>query len=235
MAWRRTLRVLSALVEVYDRVNRVISLLSDVPLRREAVARAAPLPNPVLDAGCGTGAMAKEALRLRARPEQLVLLDPLPEMLHRSRQGLKEVAGRVMGIFEALPFRPASLGAVLCGFSLRDAANIGRALEELACALRPQGLLVNVDLGKPDGPLRSALLGAYWRFVAPLLAAAVIGARGRLYGELYNTYLRYPRLNELKKLLGLHFEVLWLRTRWLGGVLQLIASRRAQRAYNIRR
>jgi ubiquinone/menaquinone biosynthesis C-methylase UbiE len=226
MAWQRTLNALRRLVDVYDRANRAISLLSDRRLRLRALLRAGPLEEPVLDAGCGTGTMAEIAIALGAQPEHAVLLDPLPEMLRASKVRLGAAAGHVLGVFEALPFRSGAFGTALCGFSLRDARILGQAVRELARVVSPgRGLLVDVDLAKPDRPLRAALLAAYWRFIAPLLASLVAGARGALYAELYRTYLRYPPKRTLLKLLSGYFEPLWVSSAWGEGVLLLVAKR----------
>ena len=49
-----------------------------------------------------------------------------------------------------MPFKDQVFDAVLCGYSLRDAIQLDAAIDELYRVLKKGGILVVVDLGKPN-------------------------------------------------------------------------------------
>lgn len=223
--WRRVEDALKGLIPVYDKVNRVISLGQDLRLRRLAVARAVRGKDLlVLDAGCGPGTMSKLILDSTDCVEQIILLDPLKEMLKQSKRSLGD--GRcqfVQAVFEYLPFRSGVFDASVSAFALRDAFDLTVALAELSRVVKAFGGVVLVlDLGKPDSRLLQAAVGVYWRILAPLLASACIGRGGLICNLLYHTYLKLPTNSQLKKMAGGLFTSVDLEEKVMGGAIILL-------------
>ncbi len=223
--WRRVEDALRGLIPVYDKVNRIISLGQDRKLRRLAVAKAIRGRDLiVLDAGCGPGTMSKTILDSTDCVKQIVLLDPLREMLKQSRQRLgDDRCVFVQAVFEYLPFRSGVFDVSVSAFALRDAFDLTAALIELSRVVKCGGVVLILDLGKPDSKLLRAAVGAYWRILAPLLASAYIGKEGLLYRLLYHTYLKLPTNAHLKEIVGRMFTHMEFEERMMGGVIIFLA------------
>ncbi len=113
----------------------------------------------------------------------------------------------------------------MCGFSLRDAINIEKALAEIFRVLRSNGRLLIVDLGKPDNKVLRSIIGAYWRFCVPFIARLVLREKGKLYSILYTTYRFYPKNAELQRLIEKHTRNVVAKKKMFGGVLLLVAQK----------
>lgn len=224
--WSKVEDALRGLIPVYDEVNRVISLLQDLRLRRLALAKAIRGRDLlVLDAGCGPGTMSELILDSTNRVKQIVLLDPLREMLKQSKHKLGgDRCEFVQAVFEYLPFKEGVFDATVSAFALRDSFDLAKALTELSRVVKAcSGVVVILDLGKPDSRLLQAVVGVYWRILAPLLASAYIGKEGLIYKLLYYTYLNLPTNAYLKKMAEKLFRCVELDEKMMGGVIILLA------------
>lgn len=97
----------------------------------------------VLDAGCGTGRIVREALARGAA--RAIGVDSTLPMIWRA---VSEPAANAMwagGAVQELPFADASFDVVTCGLTLGHVADLQIALEELSRVLRPGGALVISD------------------------------------------------------------------------------------------
>lgn len=128
----------------------------------EALVRALATPDKqLLDAGCGTGNMARALISEGMSPATMTLLDPSPQMLERCADiPVPKVNGRL----EALPFADSTFDIVTCVWALETTANPDLALKELCRVVRPGGVLCVVfcaDMparGLTDSLMRQALL-----------------------------------------------------------------------------
>lgn len=217
--WAEVIEVLRGIIPVYDKVNRVISLGKDEEYRLRGLrGRVAP-GNLILDAGSGYGNMSKVAYAEVKGDARIVLYDPIPEMLARVARYSwgKMQASLSSGIFEYMPFRDGTFDVVMCGYSLRDAIQLGHALSEMHRVLKPGGRLVIVDLGKPDGALQRMLVSAYLKYFLGILAYFAAGKAGLKFTTLYGTYQRWPRNSELEMMLKERFSRVEFEKRMMGG------------------
>lgn len=181
----------------YDFLNRVLSAGIDRRWRARLVRRlGATTDLRVLDVACGTGDLAFELAEAGAR---VVGLDFTHEMLTIARG--KDRAQRVPflnGDALALPFEAASFDAATIAFGLRNLADRGRGLAELARVVRPGGQVMVLEFSLP----RSRLLAGPYRFyftrVLPRIGALVSGD-GEAYRYLPDTVLAWPRPEALQR------------------------------------
>jgi len=216
------------IIPVYDRGNQVISLGRDTSLRREGIAKTVRPHDLVLDAGCGPGVMTEIAVSVAPPLRGVVLLDPLKPLLSAASErlrGSRQITAPLRGVLEELPFQDGVFDVVMCGFSLRDARDMGMALREIARVVKRGGYLLVVDLGKPDNALLRWGAGIYWRYLAVFLALLFLGRRGLPYSTLYATYQRLPRNGELCEMLRELFTSASLSARMLGGALIAVAEK----------
>lgn len=128
----------------------------------EALVRALAAPEKeILDAGCGTGNLARTLISEGMSPKAMTLLDPSDSMLARCADiPVPKVKGRL----EALPFMDGAFDIVTCVWALETVPNPDLALAELCRVVRPGGVLCLAfcaDMparGLADGLMRQALL-----------------------------------------------------------------------------
>ncbi len=224
--WPEIISTLRSVIPIYDRVNRVISLGKDADYRRMCLNKQLRFGDRILDAGSGFGNMSKLARIEVNGGLEVILYDPIIEMLRigKSIDDKSDLSVELSsGIFEYLPFRSNIFDAVLCGYSLRDAVHLRDAIAEFHRILKPNGRLLIVDLGKPDGVVLDALVSMYLRYVLGFLAFAVAGSKGLGFRALYGTYKRWPKNSELKKMLEREFSEVQFTKHMLGGAVIIAA------------
>jgi len=217
--WAEVEEVLAKVLPVYDRVNRVISLGTDIKMRRLGIEKTIKNSDVILDAGSGPGKMSELLISMR-KPGSLVLLDPLPIMLREARKRIGSDGSVVLGVFENLPFRDRCFDVVMTGFAIRDARRLGDALTEVHRVLKAvHGRFLIVDLGKPDNLLARWLIGIYWRYMVWVMGLLVAGRKGTLFSTLYTTYRKLPTNSQLKEMISRIFTTVSFTSRMIGGVI----------------
>jgi demethylmenaquinone methyltransferase / 2-methoxy-6-polyprenyl-1,4-benzoquinol methylase len=222
--WGEVIEVLRAIIPVYDRVNRVISLGKDEEYRLHGIRGRVMPGNMVLDAGSGYGNMSRVALAEAGGDAKIVMYDPIPEMLANVKNYLPEAqAALSSGIFEYMPFRDGTFDAVLCGYSLRDAIKLPQAIAEMHRVLKAGGRLVIVDLGKPDNSAARAFVSFYLKYFIGIFAYLAAGKAGLKFKTLYGTYLRWPKNSELDSMMKEKFSKVQFDTGMMGGAVIVAA------------
>ena len=156
----------------YDRMNRIMSLGSDRRWRMKAIEAVPRDAKSVLDLCAGTLDLA--AMLERWRPQaRIVACDASAAMLEQGKQKVCRVE-TVVGDALALPFEDATFDAVVCGFGIRNLADVARGIHEAKRVLRPGGVFVTLELFAPKARSMRALHDAGLRAL-PALGAAVAG------------------------------------------------------------
>lgn len=220
--WHEIIDVLRSVIPVYDQVNRAISLGKDAEYRELGISNRVNSGNLVLDAGSGYGNMSKEALR-QCNDLQIIMLDPIPEMLARAKNEFNRKNFLISGIFEYLPFRDNTFDATMCGYSFRDAISMRTAISEFHRILKDNGRLIIVDIGKPDNAFNRAGVSFYLKYIMGMLAFFAAGSLGLKFRAIYGTYKRLPKNSELKAMLGEKFSRVEFETRMMGGAVIIAA------------
>jgi SAM-dependent methyltransferase len=187
------------------------------PWAVDLVARAAPQPGErILDVACGTGVVAREALRVMGTSATVTGVDLNAGMLSvaRARDPEGAIAWRE-GSVQALPFPDASFTLVLCQQGLQYFPDRAAALREMRRVLVPDGRIVlSVWRAIEHSPGFQALGQAWARHVSPgspgaqVLPPYVLGEGEGLPAEVEaagfhdvqstvaSHLLRYPTLEE---------------------------------------
>ncbi len=149
-------------------------------------------PRRVLDLATGSGDLA--LTMARKLPEAKITgADFSPEMLARARE--KGLTNTVVADALQLPFADASFDAVTVAFGLRNMADWGAALAEMARILAPGGHLLVLDFSLPRGPLRP-LYRAYLHHCLPWLAG-IITREKAAYDYLGDSIEKFPSDREM--------------------------------------
>ncbi|HEX7118301.1 MAG TPA: metalloregulator ArsR/SmtB family transcription factor [Longimicrobiales bacterium] len=129
------------------------------------------------DLGCGTGQVAEVLARFVGR---VIAVDESPAMLAAARRRLDGVAGVEVrsGRLEALPIDDGRLDVALLFLVLHHVEDPGRALAEVARAVRPGGRLVVVDMMPHDREEYRQEMGHVWLGFSEAQLAAWAEAAG---------------------------------------------------------
>ena len=189
-------RIFTRIHRRYDRLNRLLSLGRDQAWRRRGISE---LPDGmILDLGAGTGV----AMPLFGGNRTVVALDPVWPML-----SVNPAAWRVVGRGENLPFGDGVFDGIWSAFVFRNLDSVRVALNEAARVLRPGGVLVVVDAGRPAGRFNRALHRMGTTVFSPvvgLLAGAV-----REYWYLHRSMDKLPHPEEMFSDGPLRIKNLW--------------------------
>lgn len=159
------------IADVYDRMNRLLSLGMDRRWRRLAASGVTACPARVLDLACGTGEFAFELSR-RFKGAEVLGVDVSSAMLELARR--KNASSRVAFAEEdaerlsGLPNRSFQL--CTCAFGFRNFADRRKALREIARVLAPGGELVVLEFFRPRSPVLWFAVSAWIRLVSSLFA-----------------------------------------------------------------
>jgi demethylmenaquinone methyltransferase/2-methoxy-6-polyprenyl-1,4-benzoquinol methylase len=218
------MEVLRAVIPVYDKVNRVISLGKDEKYRLKGIRGHVRPGNIILDAGSGYGNMSRLAVAEAGSDATVVMYDPLLEMLANAKNYmLGSQAALYSGIFECMPFREGIFDAVLCGYSLRDSIDLQQAIAEMHRILKSDGRLVIIDLGKPDNRILRGMVSIYLKYFLEIFAYLAAGNSGLKFKTLYGTYVRWPKNSELEYMLREKFSYVQFDRGLMGGAVIIAA------------
>ena len=154
-----------------------------------------------LDLCCGTGDIAREVLR--QHPSSKVTgLDFSEEMLNIAKSKntneitVKYLQGNVMHI----PFQEDEFNAVTIGYGMRNVQDINHFLREILRVLKPEGVLVSLDVGKVSIPILAELNHFYFFHIVPLIGKLLIPGE-EIFQYLPESTLEYPNQDFLKNLM----------------------------------
>lgn len=153
----------------YDRVERAMALGTGPWYRRQALARAGLTAGMrVLDVAVGTGLVAREAAALAGDPKLVLGLDPSAGMLAET---VRQLSIRVVrGTGEQLPIAPEAFDFLSMGYALRHLSDLTATFREFHRVLRPGGVACVLEITRPNGRLRTALVRGYMRAVVPFIS-----------------------------------------------------------------
>jgi len=209
--------------ERYDLSNDVLSLGQDRLWRRAVLRAVAPQPGErILDLAAGTGT---SSLPFAQAGAHVVACDFSLGMLRvgrRRQPELRFVAGDALG----LPFADGSFDAVTISFGLRNVADPGAALAELARVTAAGGRLVVCEFSSPTwAPVRTVYM-EYLMRALPAVAARV-SSEPEAYVYLGESIRAWPDQPALAAVIG---AAGWHRVGWRDLSGGIVALHRATRA-----
>ena len=161
---------------VYDLMNTAMTAGLHHRWRQRAAARAELAPgDAALDVCCGTGDLALELAGRVAPGGSVVGCDFSEPMLDLAREKAAQRDGEGVRFEWAdaltLPYDAERFDAVTVGFGVRNLADLGRGLREMARVLKPGGRLVILEITQPTRPPLSWFFSLWFDRIVPLLGA----------------------------------------------------------------
>lgn len=180
----------------YDLVNRLLSLGIDRRWRAAMLEVAGDVRGRVaVDLCCGTGDVS---LLLARHGATVVGVDFTREMIDLAEG--KRVRGRATrgapvafahGDATRVPVCTGSADLVTIAFGIRNVDDRGAALRDIARVLRPGGMLVVLEFGRPQGRRLASAYDLYFHSVLPRVGALVSGD-GEAYSYLPRSVSAWP-------------------------------------------
>jgi demethylmenaquinone methyltransferase/2-methoxy-6-polyprenyl-1,4-benzoquinol methylase len=177
---------------VYDLMNAVISGFQEPRWRRRAVREAGLRPGgSAIDVATGTGKVAA-SLGERVRPTGHVLgVDVAPRMIDRARAryAARPWLEYVVGDAMALPAADGTFDAATIAFGMRNLPDYGRGFAEMRRVVRPGGVVVCLEIARPN--TLAGRLGRLWfERIVPVLGR--VAGQGQAYEYLVESVRNYP-------------------------------------------
>ena len=159
----------------YNRMNHLMTFGMDILLRKEVMRIAGSQKSErILDAGTGTGDLAREARRV-CPDAHITAVDFSLEMMTAGTdwRGIQRSQADAL----ALPFGGHSFDVVVSGYLVRNVSDLATALAEQYRVLKPGGRIVVLDTTRPRRNLLTPLIKLYFRTVIPILGKLFTGNR----------------------------------------------------------
>lgn len=183
----------------YDLMNSVMSAGLHHRWRSRAadLARLGP-GDSAIDLCCGTGDLALELKRRVGGTGRVVGVDFSPRMLELAREKARREGVTVAyehGNALELSHPDRSFDAATVGFGVRNLADLGGGIREMARVVRAGGRVVVLEITTPTKPPLSWFYGIWFDRLVPLLGA-VAGDR-EAYSYLPDSVRRFPPARDL--------------------------------------
>lgn len=201
----------------YDLANDAISLgmhrlWKETVINRLDIQR----DGQYLDVCCGTGDLTLRIARQLSGNGKVMGLDFSPNMLAVAQQRLQKKQNElelrqlpqidfVEGDAQNLPFPDNHFNGAVISFGLRNLTNIEKGLTEMRRVVKPDGKVINLDLGRPTNWLFTPVYYFYFRHIVPIIGQ-LLQKDMQAYTYLPESLSTYPtpqKISELFKSIGL--------------------------------
>jgi demethylmenaquinone methyltransferase/2-methoxy-6-polyprenyl-1,4-benzoquinol methylase len=206
----------------YDFATRAMSLGRDGAWKRALVAALPELETPCcLDLACGTGDIA--FLLARRFPEGAILgLDLAEPMLDIARRRNRFAQVRfARGDLGATGLPTASFDLVTGSYAIRNAPELGAALDEIRRVLKPGGIAAFLDFSKSASPFWQRLQYRLLKNWCGLWGLLLHG-NPEIHSYIAASLQAFPDRHELRGLLRRHGFDLMAERRFYGGLLEML-------------
>ncbi len=186
----------------YDRMNRVLSLNTDVYWRWRTTRIVRPnRQDPILDCCSGTGDLAFAWERAAGYAVPVIAADFCPEMLElgmkKRERGTRSRVQFITADTQQLPFDSDQFQIVSAAFGLRNVAETDRGLAEMTRVCKPGGKVVILEFSTPRRQPIKACYQWYFRNVLPRIGQTFARNRFDAYQYLPDSVADFPAYEAL--------------------------------------
>jgi demethylmenaquinone methyltransferase / 2-methoxy-6-polyprenyl-1,4-benzoquinol methylase len=168
---RMILHLFDAIAPTYDLLNRVLSFGVDQAWRRAAANRFGPLKGrKILDLCCGTGDLTGILRQKGAAPTSL---DFSEKMIRKGMEKKALDTQAVVSDASFLPFKDNAFDGATVAFGVRNIPDLTHFIKEANRVLVPGGMLVILELVRPESPLIKPVYHAYLNGLIPIIGKMI--------------------------------------------------------------
>ena len=206
----------------YDFITKALSLGRDGAWKRHLVANLPEALAPVcVDLACGTGDITR-LLAARYPGGRVAGLDLTPSMIEIARAQTPEPnVEYIEGTLHELPLKDASVDIVTGGYALRNAPDLGQALDEIHRVLQIGGTAAFLDFSKPPSRLGQRLSHIALKTWGGLWGLLLHG-NPDVYGYIADSLSQFPDRKALREEFNTRGFALRQSRLYYGGLLQLL-------------
>jgi demethylmenaquinone methyltransferase/2-methoxy-6-polyprenyl-1,4-benzoquinol methylase len=157
-----------------------------------------------MDLCCGTGDISLRLHQLRG-VKIVHSVDFSENMLDIAREKLKPFSNSKISQGDATKlsqFSDASFDVVTVGFGLRNVNDIQAALSEIYRVLKPEGIFVNLDVGKVKNRFIRFFADFYFFKIVPIMGYLIWGGKNSMFDYLPVSSLSYPDQDKLSQIIS---------------------------------
>lgn len=165
--------VFSRIAKRYDLMNTVLSFRQHKTWRNTTMKLMNVQPGQsAIDVCTGTGDWAISLAKTVGKNGRVVGVDFCEPMLEEGerkivQQGLANCVQMIHGNAMALPFDDNTFDYATIGFALRNVPDIEHVIREMHRVVKPGGMVVSLELSKPEWPPFRALYYFYFEKILP--------------------------------------------------------------------
>ncbi|GBF52008.1 ubiquinone/menaquinone biosynthesis methylase [Leptospira ryugenii] len=186
-------------------------------------------PTVGLDLCCGTGDITKRLRETFPKTVQIIGLDFSENMLSYAKHKLNEddtvklIVGDAMNLKD---FSDGSVDFVSMGFGLRNVSDLHKCLKEIHRILKPDGVFINLDVGKVKPKFLKFFADFYFFKIVPIFGYLIFGSQHEMFDYLPHSSTTYPDQDTLLKILvGMGFKEVRYRNFVFGNAVAHIAKK----------
>jgi demethylmenaquinone methyltransferase/2-methoxy-6-polyprenyl-1,4-benzoquinol methylase len=224
-----TERNFSEVAPRYDFITRVLSFGRDAAWKRTLVSLLPSHESPVcVDLACGTGDIAflLAGKYPRGRVAGLDITEPMLDIArHRNTHPNVSFVNRDIG---SLGMVSESVDIVTGGYALRNAPDLGTAIDEIGRVLKPRGVAAFLDFSKPGANIPQKM--EYWGLkLWTGLWGVLLHRNHEVYSYIAESLQRFPDRHHLRNIFREKgFSVIDSRL-FFGGVTELLVVQKLPR------
>lgn len=153
----------------YDGISQAMVFGSGLMYRRKTLLNAGLTPGMnILDVGCGTGLISFAASKVVGSKGLVVGVDPSLGMIKEGVQR-NQIRHSARGMAEHLPINDNSFDFVCMGYALRHVFDLERMFSEFWRVLKPGGILLILEITRPQSKIFYNFLKLYLKNIVPTL------------------------------------------------------------------
>ena len=229
--WREVIKAIEDSIPLYDEVNNVVSF-GKAQIARSYALQSLGLRDgvTVLDGGIGPGTTSKLILST-VKPSMLIGLDESVKQLKAAKLNLASLdmgqLHTVRASFEYLPFKSGIFDGIITCYALRDSFDLSRSLAEYSRVCSIRGSFADVDIGKPDNPLKRWGSILYVKYIMPLRAKIAIHdkLKGNPWRMIAPTFVTLPQNSTMLDMVRKQFAKTELKEFLSGGIIVIIGRK----------
>jgi len=198
----RVKTIFDTIASRYDLANHLLSMGTDYRWRRKAVQLAAPASGQtVLDMCCGTGDLVFAFIKAQPHLKMITGCDFSNEMVTIAERKQSAITTQtpatpiqwLRGDCLDTGLENETFDIISCAFGVRNMESLKKGLAEMHRLLKPGGKVCILEFSLPSNLVIRLLYLFYFRFILPVFAGLITGAKIKEYKYLVTSVMKWHK------------------------------------------